>query len=85
MEIQIFKYTVVCFFLTFFLKMFRYNVRYMSIIKQINMLALLCYFIYQIFIYSFKKKKKKINDLQNNISIFLFQYLGILFWGAFFF
>lgn len=84
MEIQIFKYTVVCFFLTFFLKMFRYNVRYMSIIKQINMLALLCYFIYQIFIYSLKKKKK-INDLQNNISIFLFQYLGILFWGAFFF
>lgn len=85
MEIQIFKYTVVCFFLTFFLKMFRYNVRYMSIIKQINMLALLCYFIYQIFIYSFKKKKKKINDLKNNISIFLFQYLGILFFGAFFF
>lgn len=56
----------------------------MSIFKQINMLALLCYFIYQIFIYSLKKKKK-INDLQNNISIFLFQYLGILFWGAFFF
>lgn len=33
----------------------------------------------------FLKKKKKINDLQNNISIFLFQYLGILFFGAFFF
>lgn len=85
MEIQIFKYTVVCFFLTFFLKMFRYNVRYMSIIKQINMLALLCYFIYQIFIYSFKKKRRKLMIYKIILVFFYFNIWAFFFFGAFFF
>lgn len=85
MEIQIFKYTVVCFFLTFFLKMFRYNVRYMSIIKQINMLALLCYFIYQIFIYSFKKKRRKLMFYKIILVFFYFNIWAFFFLGHSFF